>query len=78
MEYLHGERVRILGKPEWGAGFILGKSKNGKVRVRFQQGGKKTLNLNHAKLMKVVLRDPEWLEQRAQDAWARNHKSPLN
>lgn len=78
MEYLRGERVRILGKPEWGAGFIQGKSKNGKVKVRFQQGGKKTLNLHHAKLMKVVLRDPEWLVKRAQEVWARNHNSPLN
>lgn len=75
MEYVHGERVRILGKPEWGAGFIQGSSKNGKVKVRFQECGKKTLDLHHAKLMKVVLRDPEWLEQRAKEAWERNHSS---
>lgn len=78
MEYFRGERVRILGKPEWGAGFIQGASKNGKVKVRFQQGGKKILDLHHAKLMKVVLRDPEWLERRAKEVWARNHNSPLN
>ncbi len=56
MEYNHGERVRILGKPEWGPGFIQGKSKNGKVKVDFLQAGKMTLSLKHAKLMKVVLR----------------------
>ncbi len=78
MEYFYGERVRMLGKPEWGAGFIQGKSKDGKIKVRFQQGGKKTLDLHHAKLMKVVLRDPEWLEQRTREAWARNHRSRQN
>lgn len=72
MEYLHGERVRILGKPEWGPGFIQGRCKNGKVNVRFEQAGKKTLCLEHAKLMKVVLRDPEWLEQRARQHWRHN------
>ncbi len=64
MNYVRGERVRILGKPEWGPGFIQGKSKNGKVNVDFQQVGKKTLSLKHAKLMKVALR-PAWeLEQK--------------
>ena len=75
MEYFHGERVRILGKPEWGAGYILGASRNGRVKVRFQNCGKKVLDLHHAKLMKVVLRDPEWLEQRAREAWARRQQS---
>ena len=69
MEYLHGDRVRILGKPEWGPGFIQGRTKNGKVKVAFEQVGKKTLSLQYAKLMKVALRDFHWLEQRAQDHW---------
>lgn len=73
MDYSHGDRVRILGKPEWGAGFIQGSSRNGKVSVRFQKAGKKTLNLQHAKLMKVVWRDPDWLEQRARETWCKNH-----
>ena len=69
MEYLHGDRVRILGKPEWGPGFIKGRCKNGKVNVAFEQVGTKTLSLQHAKLMKVALRDLQWLEARAQEQW---------
>ncbi len=72
MEYLHGDRVRILGKPEWGPGFVLGKCKNGKVRVDFERAGEKTLSLQHAKMMKVVLRDSLWLEERAREYW-QNH-----
>ncbi|HEY5673671.1 MAG TPA: DUF3553 domain-containing protein [Malonomonas sp.] len=71
MEYFRGDRVRILGKPEWGPGFIQGKSKNGKILVEFQQAGEKNLSLRHAKLMKVVLRNPEWLEARARREWPR-------
>ena len=72
MEYFHGDRVRILGKPEWGPGFIKGKSKNGKVKVDFKQVGAKTLSLKHAKLMKVTLRDLDWLEERVRREWLRN------
>jgi len=72
MEYLRGDRVRILGKPEWGAGVIQGKSKNGKILVDFQQAGEKNLSLRHAKLMKVRLRNLDWLEERARRDWPRN------
>ncbi len=72
MEYFRGDRVRILGKPEWGPGFIQGKSKNGKVKVDFQQVGEKHLSLRYAKLMKVALRDPDWLEKRAKREWTAN------
>lgn len=75
MEYYRGERVRILGKPEWGPGYIQERAKNGKVRVRFQNEGDKLLDLHFAKVMKVVLRDSEWLEQRARDAWSRAQDS---
>ncbi|MBN1959180.1 MAG: DUF3553 domain-containing protein [Desulfuromonadales bacterium] len=78
MEYHHGDRVRILGKPEWGPGFIQGTSRNGKVRVRFLGVGRKTLDLHHAKLMKVVWRDPEWLKQRAQNVWEKNQQARFN
>ncbi len=71
MEYFRGDRVRILGKPEWGPGFIQGKSKNGKILVEFQQAGEKNLSLRHAKLMKVALRNPAWLEARARRQWPR-------
>jgi len=64
MEYCNGDRVRILGKPEWGPGYIRGGCKNGKVRVRFLGVGRKTLDIRHAKMMKVVLRDAEWQRQR--------------
>ena len=72
MEYLHGDRVRILGKPEWGPGFIQGRSKNGKINVAFERAGNKTLSLQHAKLMKVALRDISWLEEKARQQWARD------
>ncbi len=75
MDYFHGDRVRILGRPEWGAGYIQGESKNGKVRVRFSEAGGKILDLHYAKLMKVALRDPEWLEQRAREIWVKNHQT---
>ena len=71
MDYYRGDRVRILGKPEWGPGLIQERNKNGKVRVIFTQAGEKTLSLDHAKLMKVVLRDPKWLEERAKMFWRR-------
>jgi len=72
MEYLHGDRVRILGKPEWGPGFIKGRCKNGKVDVAFERAGTKTLSLQHAKLMKVALRDLHWLEERVREHWGKS------
>ncbi len=64
MEYHRGDRVRILGRPEWGPGYIQADCRNGKVNVRFANAGRKVLDIHHAKLMKVALRDPVWLEQR--------------
>lgn len=56
MEYQQGDRVRCLGKPEWGSGFIEKGNFNGKVKVSFQGAGSKTLDLKYAKLMKVIER----------------------
>jgi len=56
MEYVRGERVRCLGRPEWGSGFIEKGNCNGKVKVRFQGMGKMTLDLKYAKLLKVIER----------------------
>jgi len=53
MDFFQGERVRCLGKAEWGTGFIIADSRNGKVQVRFQLAGCKLLALKYAKLMKV-------------------------
>ncbi len=78
MEYFRGDRVRILGKPEWGPGFIQGRSRNGKINVRFAEAGRKTLYLRHAKMMKVVLRDSDWLEQRAKEVWEKNRRAKLS
>ncbi|PLY03951.1 MAG: hypothetical protein C0622_03655 [Desulfuromonas sp.] len=78
MEFLHGDRVRVLGKPEWGPGYIQGGSRNGRVRVRFKNVGKKVLDLQHAKLMKVALRDPAWFEQRAREVGYRRQLDELN
>ena len=69
MDYFQGDRVRILGKPEWGPGIIQAHSKNGKVNVRFFEAGRKTLDLRHAKLIKVVFRDPEWIAAQAGRVW---------
>ena len=69
MDYIRGDRVRILGKPEWGPGFIKTTCKNGKIHVRFQNVGEKTLHVRRAKLMKVVLRDAAWMEARARQVW---------
>lgn len=56
MEYYLGERVRCLGKPEWGPGFIEKGNCNGKVKVCFQGAGRMTLDLKYAKLLKVIER----------------------
>ena len=56
MEYYQGERVRYLGKPEWGSGLIEQGSCNGKVKVRFHLAGRMTLDLKYAKLLKVIER----------------------
>ncbi len=69
MEYLPGDRVRILGKPEWGAGIIKREMKNGKIFVRFYGAGPKTLDVKYAKLIKVVLRDQQWFAEKARQAW---------
>ncbi len=72
MEYLQGDRVRILGKPEWGPGIIQRNAKNGKIRVRFYEAGPKTLDVRHAKLIKVVLRDQQWFAEKARQLWERS------
>ena len=56
MEYCQGERVRCLGKPEWGSGFIEKGNFNGKVKVCFKGAGRMTLDLKYAKLLKVIER----------------------
>jgi hypothetical protein len=53
MDYFRGERVRCLGKAEWGPGVVETDSRDGKVRVLFREAGPKLLCLKHAKLMKV-------------------------
>ncbi len=53
MDFFEGERVRCLGRPEWGPGFVEADSQNGKVRVAFLGGGRKLFCLRYAKLIKV-------------------------
>jgi hypothetical protein len=74
MDYHRGDRVRILGKPEWGAGYLQDDCKDGKVDVRFLYAGRKTLNLQNTKLMKVALRDERWIAQRMK-SWQNRHFS---
>ena len=53
MDYFRGERVRYLGKADWGPGLIEADSCDGKVCVRFQNAGRKRLDLRFAKIFKV-------------------------
>ena len=53
MDFFEGERVRCLGRPEWGPGFVEADSFDGKVRVRFIGAGSKLFSLRYAKLIKV-------------------------
>ena len=53
MDFFEGERVRCLGRPEWGPGFVEADSYNGKVRVMFIGAGSKLFSLRYAKLIKV-------------------------
>lgn len=55
MRYAKGDRVRYLGKPEWGPGQVLVDSRDGKTKVLFAQAGVKILVLKYAKLMKVKI-----------------------
>jgi hypothetical protein len=56
MLYCKGDRVRYLGKPEWGPGRVLGDSRDGKARVLFTEAGVKLLVLKYARLMKVRIK----------------------
>lgn len=53
MIFYKGERVRYLGKPEWGSGIVLRDSRDGKVRICFDLAGEKLLKIRLAKLLKV-------------------------
>jgi len=53
MDFAKGDRVRLLGRPDWGPGKVLQNSDNGKVHVAFEYAGKKLLLLQYAKIFKV-------------------------
>ena len=53
MDFAKGDRVRLLGRPEWGPGKVLRDSKNGKVHVAFEYAGDKLLQIQYAKIFKV-------------------------
>ncbi len=53
MDFCKGDRVRLLGRPEWGPGKVLRDSHNGKVHVSFEYAGEKLLLLQYAKIFKV-------------------------
>ena len=53
MDFCKGDRVRCLGRPDWGPGKVLSNSNNGKVQVRFEYAGEKLLLLEYAKIFKV-------------------------
>lgn len=53
MDFAKGDRVRLLGRPDWGAGKVLQNSHSGKVHVSFEYAGDKLLLLQYAKIFKV-------------------------
>jgi len=53
MDFCKGDRVRFLGRPDWGPGRVLKDSINGKVTVSFEYAGEKLLLLSYAKIFKV-------------------------
>lgn len=53
MDFVKGDRVRLLGRPEWGPGKVLRNSKDGKVHVEFEYAGDKLLQIRYAKIFKV-------------------------
>jgi len=53
MDFCKGDRVRLLGRPEWGPGKVLRNSRDGKVHVTFEYAGEKLLLLQCAKILKV-------------------------
>jgi len=53
MDFVKGDRVRLLGRPDWGPGKVLQNSHNGKVQVSFEYAGEKLLLLQYAKIFKV-------------------------
>jgi hypothetical protein len=55
MEFCKGDRVRCLGRPDWGPGRVLKNSRNGKVTVCFDYAGEKLLLLEYAKIFKVSM-----------------------
>ena len=55
MDFCKGDRVRCLGRPDWGPGRVLSNSRNGKVTVYFDYAGEKLLLLEYAKIFKVSM-----------------------
>lgn len=53
MDFTKGDRVRLLGRPDWGPGKVLSNSGDGKVHVSFEYAGEKLLLLRYAKIFKV-------------------------
>lgn len=53
MDFAKGDRVRLLGRPDWGPGKVLQHSCEGKVLVAFEGAGEKLLLLQYAKIFKV-------------------------
>lgn len=53
MKFAQGERVKHLGKPEWGLGQVLDDSSGDTVRVFFVGVGEKTLKFQYINLAKV-------------------------
>ncbi len=53
MIFFRGDRIRYLGRPDWGPGQVLADSRDGKVLVRFETAGTMLLALSYAKIFKV-------------------------
>ncbi len=66
MDFCKGDRVRLLGRPDWGPGKVLKNSCNGKVHVTFEAAGEKLLLLRYAKIFKVT--EAKRMSQSASDS----------
>jgi len=69
MDFAKGDRVRFLGRPDWGPGKVLQNSSNGKVHVAFESAGEKLLLLQYAKIFKVSRKN--YLQQQRQESFCK-------
>ena len=76
MDFSKGDRVRLLGRPDWGPGKVLKNSNNGKVQVDFERAGEKLQLLRYAKIFKVTNGTPTTRTMAASGPFSRHQSAP--